>query len=145
MERTSIEGLILAVLSDDDADAVFEAMLDAEIFEEQLIESATALIAELTGYDKRWWVGYKLALIAGNTEVLGALVLKGVRAWDVSLGEWCAAAYALCTQNAKPEDKFKFDAQLDTPLPGYDAGDAWDDGMSLDEMVQMARSMPGMR
>ncbi|MFF1957957.1 hypothetical protein ACFVWX_13325 [Streptomyces sp. NPDC058220] len=91
---------------------------------------------------RSWWETYRLMTLSGELSTLGHLVLAGVDPSARSLGEWCAAVYTLLTRNAKPEDVFKFDAQLAAPPPGFE--DEWDDDQDFEAMAAAARNMPGM-
>lgn len=133
---------ILARMVDDaEGEEILMSMAEGVITRQQLQDASLKLLTEASGW--KWWEAFKLALCSDEPATLGRLVLSGARPWEVSLAEWLAATYALFTQNAKPEDQFKFDAMLSAPPPGFD--DEWDDKAAFDSMVQAARSMPGMR
>ena len=73
-----------------------------------------------------WWEAARLANTSVSPEVLGRLVLAGVDAYARTIGEWCAAVYALCTKNADEKGRLRFDFSLSIPPAGYE--DEWDDG-----------------
>lgn len=116
------------------------SLVDGRLSERDIRDAAFSLIEKASGWE--WWAAVRLVYYSEDASVLGRLVLAGVRPHEVSLAEWCAAVYAIFTKDAKHEDQFKFDALLHAPPPGYE--DAWDDGTDFDQMVQAARSMPGM-
>lgn len=136
--RSEIDTLILGSVS---TDRLYERTLDGSVPMDQLRSASTSLIGVLTGYGARWWVGYNLVALSYGRSAMGSMALKGVDPFAVSLEVWCAAIHTLFTANGKTEDVVKFDAQMDVPPPGYDVGDAWDDG--YDPRVA-AQGMPGM-
>ena len=81
------------------------------------------ILAENSG--RRWWEAGRLLATSASPEVLGRLVLAGADPWSRSLGEWCAAVYALCVKGQDEKGRVKFDFQLSMPPRGYE--DEWDD------------------
>jgi hypothetical protein len=81
------------------------------------------ILGEATG--RKWWEAGRLMATSTSTEVLGRLVLAGVDAHTRSVGEWCAAVYALCVKGQDEKGRLKFDFSLSIPPPGYE--DEWDD------------------
>ena len=73
---------------------------------------------------------------SAGPDVLGRLVLANVDPWARSLGEWCAATYALCVKGCDEKGRMRFDFSLSVPPPGYE--DEWDDGGDDPEAVQAA-------
>lgn len=103
--------------------------------------AALKLVCEASGW-RRWWEAVRLCTLSESRDGIGHLALAGLNPWNMSLAQWCCATYVVYTQHLKPEDQFKFDAQLATPPPGI--VDTWDDGSDFDMMVQASRSLPGM-
>lgn len=81
------------------------------------------LLEEATG--RKWWEAAKLINTARSGEALGRMVLAGVDPWARSVGEWCAAVYALAAKGRDAKDRLKLDFELALPPPGEE--DAWDD------------------
>jgi hypothetical protein len=75
--------------------------------------------------DRRWWAAGRLMSTSASPDVLGRLTLAGVDPWTRSIGEWCAATYALCVKGQDEKGRLKFDFQLSVPPAGYE--DEWDD------------------
>lgn len=82
------------------------------------------VLAEVSGWP--WWSAQKLIATAIRGEALGRLVLAGVDPWQRTLGEWCAAVYALYVKGADEKNRMKLDFSLSVPPP--DAEAEWDDG-----------------
>lgn len=82
------------------------------------------ILAEATG--RTWWEAGRLMKMSLESEVLGRLVLAGVDPWQRSIGEWCAAAYALLVKGHDQKGRTKLDFSLSLPPKGWE--DAWDDG-----------------
>ena len=74
---------------------------------------------------RKWWEAARLLGASSGTEVLGRLVLAGVDPWNRSLGEWCAATYALCVKGQDDKGRLKFDFSLSIPPAAFE--DEWDD------------------
>lgn len=82
------------------------------------------LLGEAAG--RRWWEAQALLYTSAGPDLLGRLVLAGVDPWTRSVGEWCAATYALCVKGQDEKGRLRFDFQLSIPPAGYE--DEWDDG-----------------
>lgn len=117
-------GWLAAMLADDDgreriADLLLEdARAGADVRAESL-----RILAEASG--RKWWEAGRLLATSATPEVLGRLVLAGADPWTRSLGEWCAAVYALCVKGQDEKGRVKFDFQLSMPPRGHE--DEWDD------------------
>ena len=90
----------------------------------ELKSESLRILSEATG--RKWWEAGRLVSTSASPEVLGRLVLSGVDAWNRSVGEWCAATYALCVKGQDEKGRLRFDFSLSIPPSGYD--DEWDDG-----------------
>lgn len=97
---------------------ISDARASADVRSESL-----RILAENSG--RRWWEAGRLLATSASPEVLGRLVLAGADPWSRSLGEWCAAVYALCVKGQDEKGRVKFDFQLSMPPRGYE--DEWDD------------------
>src|SRR5687767_1156305 len=116
------------VLRAADSPELTEKVVEGAVHMDQIRDASTSLLGHLTGYGPRWWVGYNLACQSYGRAGMGAMALEGGDPHAMRLERWCAAVHAPFTRNAKPEDVIKFDALMDVPPPGYEPGDAWDDG-----------------
>jgi hypothetical protein len=96
------------------------------------------ILAEQTG--RKWWEGGRLLATSGAPDILGRLTLAGVDPWSVSVGQWCAATYALCVKGADDKGRMKFDFSLSIPPEGFE--DEWDDG--ADDAEQIAAAVSGL-
>jgi hypothetical protein len=141
LDQGRVHSVAVKLMGPEDRENVLMALVDGELGQKDLADASYKLMKEVTGWS--WWECYRLATLPTDPSILGRLTLAGVRAREVSLVEWCAAVYALCTKDAKAEDVFKFDAMLAAPPPGFE--DDWEDEQSFDDMVRAARAMPGVR
>jgi hypothetical protein len=90
---------------------------------DNMTRESLRLLSEATG--RHWWEASRLMKTSLGTEVLGRLVLAGLDPWQRSIGEWCAATYALCAKGLDEKGRLKLDFQLAVPPSGFE--DAWDD------------------
>lgn len=138
---TDISGVVFQLASRNSVDQLTNAMVNDRITAEDVAKGAGEVLERVSPY--RWWVTYRLFLLSRQAAVMGRIVLAGLDPWKLSPAMWATGVYALLTENASETDRFKFDAQLETPPPGVD-----DDGWGADDfesMVASARAMPGMR
>lgn len=108
----------------EDREALADLLIDVRSAREDLKRESFRILGEATG--RAWWEAGRLLNTSVQPEVLGRLVLSGVDAWTRSVGEWCAAVYALCVKGQDEKGRVRFDFTLSVPPPGYE--DAWDDG-----------------
>jgi hypothetical protein len=118
-----VEMDVIRFLSDADRDTVGRMIIDGIVTPDNVVSAAHTVLETVTG--RRWWEGQQLLRMSTQPELLGRLTLAGVDPWQRSAYEWCAATYALCTQNASEQDRMRFDFQLGLPPKGYE--DAWGD------------------
>ena len=116
--------LVPALADDEGRDAISDLVIEQGVSREELQTEAFRIIQEACG--RKWWEAGRLLSTSLSTGILGRLVLAGVDPWQRSVGEWCAAVYALCTKSADEKSLLRFDFSLSVPPPGYD--DEWDDG-----------------
>lgn len=140
-KAADISGLVFQLATRSSVERLTDAMVNARVTSEDVAKGATALLERVSPY--RWWVTHRLFALSRQTAVMGRIVLAGLDPWKLSPAMWATGVYALLTQDASETDRFKFDAQLETPPPGET-----DDGWGADDfesMVASARAMPGMR
>ena len=117
-------GWMAATLADPEGRSVIADLLiehpgaRADVREESL-----RILAEASG--RKWWEAARLIATSASPEVLGRLVLAGADPWGRSVGEWCAAVYALCVKGQDERGRLRFDFHLSVPPRGYE--DEWDD------------------
>lgn len=85
-----------------------------------------SLVEAATGW--RWWEASTLLVSSGQRSILGRLTLAGVDPSVVTLGQWCAATWAVLTEHADAKQVQKLETELSLPPEGYE--DAWDDDES---------------
>lgn len=132
---------VLSAMDSKQAAALAHALAVQQVSADDLKKGVLTLVCHASGYGQ-WWEAIRLCALSEGRQGAGLLTLQSVDPWGVTLAQWCHATYMLYTQHADDKARFKFDAQLATPPPGYEA--AWDDGSDFDMMVQASRSLPGM-
>lgn len=116
--------VLAAVLADAPArEALADAILAYPGAVARLREESLRILAEASGW--KWWEAARLLATSADGEVLGRLVLAGADPWSRSVGEWCAATYALCVKGQDEKGRLRFDFSLSIPPAGYE--DEWDD------------------
>lgn len=121
-----------------DRDRIAEWLLKEPDVAEAIQQESLRILGQQTG--RKWWEGARLLATSTGPEILGHLTLAGVDPWAVSVGQWCAATYALCTKDANERGRLRFDFSLSIPPRGYE--DEWDDG--ADDAGQIAAAVAGM-
>lgn len=106
---------------------------------DDLLQESLRILAEATG--RKWWEAGRLLSTSVSPEALGRLVLAGVDAHQRSVGEWCAAVYALCVKGQDEKGRLKFDFSLSIPPPGYE--DEWDDGYDVGSAADAVKALMG--
>jgi len=125
--------VLVARLADEETrGALVRAVVRDPRAKHELRAESLRILAEATG--RKWWEAGRLLSTSVAPEVLGRLLLSGVDPWQRSVGEWCAAVYALCVKGRDTKDRLKFDFSLAVPPPGHE--DEWDDeGDDADAIV----------
>lgn len=118
----------------EDRDRMAELTLFEPTGREQLRAESYRILGEQTG--RKWWESVRLLGTSGSPEILGSLTLSSVDPWSVSVGQWCAAVYALCTRNQDQQGRLRFDFSLSIPPEGFE--DEWDDGSDSPEETASA-------
>ena len=136
LERLSI--LAARFAEPADRDWIAGRMVDDPEVGVQVRAESFRLLAEETG--RKWWESGRLLATSGAPDVLGRLTLAGIDPWRVSLGQWCAATYVVCTEHADQKGRLKFDFSLAVPPPGFE--DEWDDG--ADDEAEIAAAVAGL-
>jgi hypothetical protein len=132
--------VLAAVLAEDSArEALADALLAHPGASARLHEESLRILAEATGM--KWWEAGRLMATSAGGEVLGRLVLAGVDPWNRSVGEWCAAVYALCVKGQDEKGRLRFEFSLSLPPPGYE--DEWDDGQDPEVVAGQLAQMLG--
>lgn len=131
-ERLSI--LAAMLMAPEDRDDLADVVMDCPQAVDDLRKESLRILEEAGG--RAWWECARLLATSVSPEVLGRLVLAGVSARDRSVGEWCAAVYALCVKGQDEKGRIKFEFTLSIPPAGYE--NQWDDGGSSDPMEFLA-------
>lgn len=116
----------------DDRETLAELVIDRRQAVDDLRQESLRILSEATG--RKWWEAGRLISTSVSPEVLGRLVLAGVDAHARSVGEWCAAVYALCVKGHDEKGRLRFDFSLSVPPPGYE--DEWDDDGDDPEAIE---------
>lgn len=106
------------VVSIEDGETIDDLILAGRIKSDELTEALVSAIEEAAG--RPMMASYVLVQAATRhwATISGRLAQRGFR-WDREpLGAALDAIYAMITQNMTDEDRAKFEALLDTPLPG---------------------------
>ena len=132
--------VLAAVLADAPArEALADAILAYPAAAARLREESLRILGEASGM--KWWEAGRLLSASAGGEVLGRLVLAGVDPWNRSVGEWCAAVYALCVKGQDEKGRLRFEFSLSLPPPGYE--DEWDDGQDPEVVAGQLAQMLG--
>jgi hypothetical protein len=119
-------GVLAAVLADEDQRSEMADLVMSHPGARADLEAESLRILGEAG-GRKWWEAGRLASTGAATEILGRLVLAGVDPWQRSIGEWCAAVFAVCMKGQDEKGRIKFEFTLSLPPPGYE--EEWDDGM----------------
>lgn len=105
-----------------------------------MLTEGRRIIREFTG--RPWYSAQKLINTSVQPEALGRLVLAGVDPWQRTIGEWCAAVYALYVKGTDDKARTKLDFSLAVPPPGEDG--EWDDeGNDAEATMAAVQAMTG--
>lgn len=134
-------GWLALLLADRDGQEIMADLLvdypDARV---DVRRESLRILSESTG--RKWWEAARLIVTSASPEVLGRMVLAGVDPWSRSIGEWCAAAYTVCTKGHDDKGRLKFDFRLSIPPRGYE--DEWDDeGDDPEVTMKAVRAISG--
>jgi hypothetical protein len=106
-------------IMDDDVDDLIDQLLDGTVSDEELTEATHDVMTIAAG--RPYWYATQLIASVASTHVSwatlhGRMVMRGVRANELSLSAWVDALYASCVEGIHEEsDRQKFDQQMDTP------------------------------
>ena len=136
-----VESLAAVLASPEQRETLAGLLIERPAATAELRAESLRILGEATG--RKWWEGARLLATSVAPEVLGRLVLAGVDAHARSVGEWCAAVYALCTKTADEKGRLRFDFSLSIPPAGYE--DEWDDGDDPAEVMASLGKLTGKR
>lgn len=134
-------GWMAALLADHEGrDLIADLLIDHPRARTDVREESLRILSEACG--RRWWEAARLIATSATPEVLGRLVLAGVDPWSRSVGEWCAAVYAMCVKGQDEKGRIRFEFSLAVPPRGYE--DEWDDsGDDADATLASVQAMMG--
>lgn len=136
-----IEALAAGLATQEQREVLAGLLIERPSAVTELRAESLRILGDATG--RAWWEGARLLATSAAPDVLGRLVLAGVDAHARSVGEWCAAVYALCTKNADEKGRLRFDFSLSIPPAGYE--DEWDDGDDPAEVMASLGKLTGKR
>lgn len=132
--------LAVRMARDEDRDTLALMCLESSQAMEDVRRESLRLLADQTG--RPWWETARLLATSDAPEILGRLTLAGVDPWTASLGQWCAATYALCVKDADRMARIRFDLVLSVPPQGFE--DEWDDeGDDAEQIAAAVEKMMG--
>lgn len=128
-------GWLAALLADEAGrEVIADLLIEQPRAREDVRAESLRILSEACG--RKWWEAARLIVTSASPEVLGRMVLAGVDPWSRSIGEWCAAAYTVCTKGHDEKGRLKFDFRLSIPPRGYE--DEWDDDGDDPEVTMKA-------
>lgn len=137
----SLHTLAAQLADEKDRDLLADLVMDHPRAVDDLREESLRVLGEQGG--RAWWEVGRLLATSASTEILGRLVLAGVDPWQRSVGEWCAAVYAVCLKDQDQKGRTRFEFSLSLPPPGYE--DQWDDGNDVAALTRAYASALGKK
>jgi hypothetical protein len=134
--------LLVGLTDDSTGETITELLMDGTLPVASVQQGSYDLLAAAAPY--KWWKTARLLALSARDDIAGHLTLAGLDPWRLTVAQWTAAVYALCTKGADAKAQFKFDAPLDAPPPGV-VDDAWMSEDDFAAMVTQARNMPGQK
>lgn len=123
-----------------DRDRMVDALLSHTGARADMARESRRILTESCG--RKWYEAQRLINTSLQPEALGRLVLAGVDPWNRTIGEWCAALYALYVKGADEKARTKLNFSLALPPPG--AEDQWDDeGVDASATLAAVRALMG--
>lgn len=123
--------LVSQLARPEDRDTLVDLVLDG--YGSELEREGRRILGEVTG--RKWYQALRLINTTANPESLGRLLLAGLDPWERTIGEWCAATYAMVAKGRDTKERNRMDFSLSLPPPGYE--DEWDDDGGNDPEATM--------
>lgn len=123
----------------EDRERMSEDILTTPGAVEQVQQESKRILAEATGL--KWFEAARLLAASLDTETMGRLMLAGLDPERMSVGQWCAATYALYLKGHNQEERTKIQFMLMLPPAGEE--DAWDDGPTPDDAMAAVAALNG--
>lgn len=139
-EAFPLDSMVARMADQESRDALVDVLMTQPGAAAEMAAESRRVLLLVSGW--RWWEAQKLIRTAIGSEVLGRLVLAGVDPWQRTLGEWCAATYALCAKGADARERLKLDFSLSIPPPGAE-GEWDDDGDDAEVIGNAVQAMMG--
>jgi hypothetical protein len=108
-----------------DPGPVDDDLIEGRLSREELTAAAQDAITAAAGV--RWSVALALAFLANRADLGGQLVLHRVNPAEVSLGAYVVACYTVAITNMDQDKRNEFDSILNSPPPGVDMEEWWDE------------------
>lgn len=121
-------------MDDDDRDRLADLIFDNPRAHADVRAESLRILGDATG--RKWFEAGRLIKTSLGSEALGRLTLAGADPWSLSIGQWCAATYALCVKGLDEKARLRLDFSLAVPPVGFE--DEWDDGGGDDPAAVMA-------
>lgn len=135
-------GRLAAVLADQEGREILaDLVVDHPGAVAEISRESLRILGEAGG--RKWWESARLIAYSAQPEVLGRLVLAGADPYARSVGEWCAAVYALCVKGQDEKGRLRFDFSLSIPPSGHE--DEWDDGEDPEAVAAALAQMTGKK
>lgn len=133
-------GILTGLTSDAEGAEVVERVIDGQLTPDQVSRAAYELLEQAVPY--RWWKTVRLLSLSTRDDIVGHMTLAGLDPRGLTVAQWAMAVYVLVTRNCDAKEKFKADAEFDSPPPGV-VDDDWMSDDDFNAMVAQARAMPG--
>lgn len=141
----TVAGIIPGMLSPMATDRLYRLLENERVTLEDIRRGALSAIAKMSGFS--WWEATRLVGLAeaNHGEFFGRLLLKGIDPRSMTFAAWCSATHSLALSSlGDDKEVLKWTTRFSAPPPEASEDEA-DEGSSFESMVQMARSMPGLR
>lgn len=123
-----LPGLVSQLATPEQREVLITLVMDQPGAAADLPREGRRILGEATG--RKWYQALRLINTAADPEALGRLLLAGLDPWERTIGEWCAATYALAVKGADEKQRGRLDFRLALPPRGFE--DEWDDDGGLD-------------
>lgn len=140
--QTLETAVLPGLLDEEPAEYLLDLLQSGQITGKQLNHASYKAVTQAAGRD--WWAAVRLTgtMAAGDGQIMGEMILRGVNPSALTYDHWLSAVYALLTRNKDEKELFKFNASLFLPpnIPGLEIEEAV---MDEQQVLAMLRTMPG--
>ena len=128
-----LPGLVSQLAEPETRDILLDLVMDRDGAAADMEAEGHRILGEATG--RKWYQAIRIINGSVAEEALGRLLLAGLDPWQRSIGEWCAAMYALAVKGKDQKERTKLDFSLALPPRGFE--DEWDDDGGNDPEATM--------